>query len=233
MYLLVRGAIELTLDVSSKAIGGAINAFEPRIYYFLYGYETPFKSTAVNIHASTSAPVEYKYNADIKQFNDLSEYTLTRYLPLLSLDIVRDDSVVYDLTDFIESMTVTSDVSDFRFPSVAQIVAAWAIGSQVVFDKNIDFKARCMSDMGERYEFNVSDTVDIYKAIEEADKYYAEKDTASDVTQVVAQEEVQEKVPDVPEKVLEVPDVSEVPEKVPEKVPETQVPEVPASETPI
>jgi hypothetical protein len=181
MYLLVRGAVETTIDVTSKAVNGAMSAFDPRIYYFLYGYATPFKSSEVNIYASTAAPVEYQYNADLKHFNDLSEHSITRYLPLLSLEIVRDGHAVYDLTEFIESMTVTSDVTDFRFPSVSQIVSAWSIGSQIVLDKNIAFVVHCMSDAGESYEFDISDTVDIDRAITEADAVVAAADASAKV----------------------------------------------------
>ena len=169
LYLLVRDSVETTFSVTKRAILGAVRALEPRIYYFLKGYNTPYHEHAVNIHASTSACVDFVYNADNKTFHDVSEFTVTKYLPILSLEIVRDEEAVYDLTDFIESMTVVADVSAFRYPSVSQIVNAWAIGSQIVFDPAIDFKVRCVSSEGETYEFNITDTIDLAAGIKEAD----------------------------------------------------------------
>ena len=169
LYLLISGVVQTVFSVTNKAVVGAVRALEPRVYYFLKGYNTPYHEHTVNIHASTSADVDFVYNMDKKAFHDVSDFTVTKYLPILSIEVIRDDVAIYDLTDFIESMTVVSDVSAFRYPSVSQIVNAWAIGSQIVFDTSIDFKVRCVSSEGEEYEFSLTDTISLEAAMKEAD----------------------------------------------------------------
>jgi len=224
LYLLVRGTLDAAFSVTKKVVVGAVRALEPRIYYFLKGYTTPYHEHAVNIHASTSASVDFVYNAENKTFHDVSEFTVAKYLPILSLEIIRDDEAVYDLTDFIESMTVIADVSAFRYPSVSQIVNAWAIGSQIVFDPAIDFKVRCVSSEGETYEFNITDTIDLAAGMKEADD-------AETVEPVPEDGEVLEtETPVVREAEVEPPSVREAeaePPSVREAEAEAEVPETP------
>ena len=146
----------VSLSVLGKVAHGILNAFEQRNYYFLHGYSVPFHKKNVNIYASSSAQVEFAYNADIKQFS--SSFGKPKNLPILSLEIVRDNHVLYDLTEFIESMTI---VSDNEYPNISQIIQAWSLDSQIVLDRTCDFIARVVSCNGQTHDIKVTDTTDI------------------------------------------------------------------------
>jgi len=228
LYLLIRDVVDTVFSTTNKAVTGAIRAFEPRIYYFLKGYTTPYSANSVNIYASTGAPVDFVYNADDKIFKDTSEFTVAKYLPVLSLEIIRDDAVIYDLTDFIESMTVVADVAAFRYPSVSQIVNAWAIGSQIVFDSNIDFKLRCVSDMGDTYEFSVKDTIDLLEGMNEADETIPEVEQLEQAVQVgQAVEQAVEQAVQVEQAVEQVEQAVEQVEQAVEQVEQAEKVEAP------
>jgi hypothetical protein len=166
-------------------------SLQPREYYFLKGYTTPYRKEDVNIHSSASTTVEFLYNADTRVFSDMTPYTTTKYLPILSLDLIRDTEVYYDLTDFVERMTVVSNAKEFKYPSVSQIMSAWTIDSKVLFDPSIDFFARIVSEEGATYEFVLSDTTDISYGIKAADaQAEADEKAAADAKAVADAKDV-------------------------------------------
>ena len=146
--------------VFSKVVAGIESAFKERHYIFLENYSVPFREDAVNVYASSGAAVDFRYNADKKEFS--SGTGPRRNLPILSLEILRDDAVVFDLTDFIEGVTVYSDNG---FPSICQIVQAWMIDSHVILTRECDFMARVVADDGSTHVFNVQDDGDIGESV--------------------------------------------------------------------
>jgi hypothetical protein len=162
-------------------------SFQPREYYFLKGYTTPYRKEDLNIHSSASATVEFLYNADTRVFSDMTPHAISRYLPILSIDLIRDSAVYYDLTDFVERMVVVSNLKEFKYPSISQIMSAWAIDSKILFDPSIDFFARVVSEDGETYEFVLNDTNDILEGIKAADAEAAAEAVAEAVTKAVAE----------------------------------------------
>jgi hypothetical protein len=158
-YLVSGEYIEAATKVIAKIVRGVESAFKEKKYLFLEGYSTPFPEQAVNVYASASAAVDFRYNADTKQFS--SGIGPKQCLPILSLEIVRDE-VVFDLTDFIEGVSV---ISDNGFPSVSQLIQAWMIDSRVILTRECKFIARIVSNEGTTVELDVCDDSDIEDAI--------------------------------------------------------------------
>lgn len=172
LYLVSGEFIHATTNIIVKAVNAITNAFEDRRYYFLEGYSTPFAEQAVNVYASTSAEVRLYYNADKRQFSKGSGKV--NALPILSLEITRDNVVCHDLTDFIEKMTI---ISDGVFPSVSQIIHAWMIDSHIIVSRACDFQVRVVSEEGDTYTVNILNDEDISQVVKgEADAEEVEAD---------------------------------------------------------
>ena len=116
-------------------------------------------------YENSSAAVEFFYNADKHEFS--TGAGAKKNLPILSLEIVRDGVVLFDLTDFIEKVTV---ISTEVFPSMSHLVQAWMIDSHVILDRGCDFVARIISNSGVSYEADVRDDMDLAASMMEADE---------------------------------------------------------------
>ena len=164
--LLVSGEyFQAVTTAISKVAQGIQSAFHERVYIFLEGYSAPFPEHAVNLFASSSAALDFYYNADKKQFS--TGAGTSRRLPALSLEIVRDGVVAFDLTDFIEKVTV---VTEEEFPSVSQIVHAWMIDSHVILSRTCEFVARIVSEDGSTHECSVRNELDMAEAMSETEE---------------------------------------------------------------
>ena len=175
LYMVSSEFFYTTAIVMSKIMRGVQAAFSERNYLFLENYSTPFPEESVNAYASSSAAVEFFYCADKHQFS--KGVGNNKRLPILSLEILRDGVVLFDLTDFIEKVSV---ISTAAFPSVSQIVQAWMIDSHVILDRGCDFVARIISNSGTSYEFDVRDDLDLGDAILIADNETEQEAGAED-----------------------------------------------------
>ena len=160
LYIASGDLFYTTATVLGKIFRAVESAFKDRNYIFLEGYSTAFQEQAVNVHASSGAIVDFYYNADKKQF--VTGTGSKKTLPILSLEILRDGIVTFDLTDFIEGITVYSDNG---FPSVSQIVNAWMIDSHVILTRECDFVVRVISCDGLSHDFSIYNDLDIGEAI--------------------------------------------------------------------
>jgi hypothetical protein len=144
-------------------------ACSPTYYVFYEGYYTPYLYSKTNPWASGSANASIMYNYDTNTF---FPYSLTtrmldtymmpsaRTLPVLSLEIITsDDTVQYDLTDYIETMKyIQSDNSPV--PTIAQIVATWSLVSHIVLDSK-RFSVRYINDYGDTVLTGLDDMSDL------------------------------------------------------------------------
>lgn len=164
--------IVATKDVSVKILNGVLNAFDKHEYYFMQGYVVPYPRTSVNEYASSSAKVEWIYTVEDNQFtiHGLQDLPVGASLPILSLEIVRDDSVAHDLTDFVETMVVIRSTDVPFFPSISQIVQAWVLHSKIVFDVRIEFAARLITTNGDTVVLELDDGRDLGLVIDEFEK---------------------------------------------------------------
>ena len=163
--------IVATKDVSVKILNGVLNAFDKHEYYFMQGYVVPYLRSSINEYASCSAKVEWIYTVEDNQFTiyGLQGLPVGASLPILSLELVRDDRVAYDLTDFVETMVVIRSTDVPFFPSISQIVQAWVLHSKIVFDTRIEFAARLITTNGDTVVLELDDGRDLGLVIEESE----------------------------------------------------------------
>jgi hypothetical protein len=168
IYTTLSDVIISTKDVSAKVVNALLNAFNKREYYFLSGYVTPYPCANVNVYASSSAAVEWIYTIDDNSFKSYraGEFPVGARLPILSLEIVRDERVAHDLTDFIESMVVIRETNSTAFPTISQIIQAWALHSQIVFDTHIEFYAKLVTESGDTVVLDIDDGRDMREAVQ-------------------------------------------------------------------
>ena len=56
-------------------------------------------------------------------------------IPILSLEIVdKNDKILYDLTDFIESMRYIKLSDSYTKPSIGHIISVWQLHSKIILD---------------------------------------------------------------------------------------------------
>jgi hypothetical protein len=159
LYSLAIDTLSVSYKVTTKLVCALRSAFKARTYYFMVGYTTPLPANNVDVFAPSSAEVDFIYDADKKEFS--MQHAPARYLPILSFEIVRDGKVIYDLTDFISDIKIVSSA----FPSVSQVLNAWAIDSHVVLSKKYELVARLISANGNTFEVSVNDTKDMSVAM--------------------------------------------------------------------
>ncbi len=129
--------------------------FQPSFYVFFEGNITPYPLRKVNTWASGSAAAEFLYCEDTKTFipwlpgSKSTDETIYKYggldemklkcLPILSMELVDESGdVVYDVTDFLESVRFC-EAPGLPTPNLFHIMAAWSISSHIVpnYDKYI------------------------------------------------------------------------------------------------
>jgi hypothetical protein len=118
-------------------------------YIFFKGIDKPYLENKVNINSVRSAEPAWLYDPEHHFFVEWATTGgTTRRLPILSLEIV-DENVVYDLTDFIELIRVYSNGST---PSIAHLVNAWSLSSELVLNPELGYKVRYMTDTADTFE---------------------------------------------------------------------------------
>lgn len=148
-----------TSDFYNKLYIGVQYAFIEKVYYIFEFLPTPVLISSVNISAESSAVPEWYYLPDSNTFLEWEQGTPLSVLkqseplelPILSMEILEDDIVIFDLTNFIETMKVHTVQSEF-FPSVAHILAAWSISSAVILDATREFKVRMITTKADTKE---------------------------------------------------------------------------------
>jgi len=146
-------------------------ALSKKQYVFFQYITSPYNMLDVNIAAPSCAPPLWYYIPENKAFISCSlaasvEDTLNSAkrgspLPILSMEVVENDQVVFDLTDFLSSITVYPSTLN-RCPPVAHILSAWTLSSQIVLDRERSFVVRLMDVNAKEYETDVCECNDIF-----------------------------------------------------------------------
>ena len=126
----------------------------PEYYIFFKNSAYPYLLSNTHPWATGSAVPEFVYWANSKIFMPWVSNNVYRVepwengntLPLLSLDLVNtsDDTVAYDLTDFIEGVRYVGD----SIPTLNQVIAVWTLASNVV-PNLAEMKIRYVNEDGE------------------------------------------------------------------------------------
>ena len=135
----------------AKVYSGVADALSEKVYVLFESISSPYRLSAVNISASSSAMPDWYYFPDTYSFVEWMPGSTpkngpmvngdTYNLPILSMDILEGEDVVYDLTDFVSSVKVHTYSMD-ALPSIAHLLGAWSLHSHLVLDRERDFKIR-------------------------------------------------------------------------------------------
>lgn len=147
-YNTLENAWDAARDWATSAYTSFTQLFGPQIYIFFHGITSPYHERLVNPAASGSAPAEWKYDAKIHAFLEYGGapevQEKSHRLPILSLEILHKDKVVYDLTDFVDTIRVYA--SDQKAPSTQHLVGAWGLSSGIVLNRTRGYEARMITN---------------------------------------------------------------------------------------
>ncbi len=178
MFNYITAVVEYTKSVYAKFL----NAFNPENYLIFDVNDTVYPEHLVNLSANLSATPVWVYSKDTTAFRLYGERgrLVPLSLPYLSLVIVLDGEVQYDITEYIEKLKVyTADNLDGPFPSLASVLSAWSLHSGVVLANNKAIIYRIITDSGDTFEV---------RQCEESDVMEDEELDAEPTGEVVAEE---------------------------------------------
>jgi len=113
--------------------------FLPKCYAFFENSIHAYDLRVTNHTASASAKLLMVYDSSDRifiQYDSINQGgPVLKTLPILSFEILMDEQVQYDLTDFLEPIRVVM-LDDASIVSVAHIVAIWQVSAHIVLDSN-------------------------------------------------------------------------------------------------
>ena len=141
--------VESLINFNKKIYRAVRSVFVSENYIFFKNIDKPYLENKVNINSVRSADPAWLYDPEHHFFVEWATTAgSTRRLPILSLEIV-DESVIYDLTDFIELIRVYSNGAT---PSIAHLVNAWSLSSELVLNPELGYTVRYMTDTADTFE---------------------------------------------------------------------------------
>ena len=150
-----------TLNKGSELVNSCVSRvkaafhvlFGSRVYIFFDNYSSPFPAHSVLSSSVFSATPSVMYNADTRCFYLDDTTGISKRLPILSLEIIDSDSeVVFDLTDYVETVRYYGN----SLPTISELVVAWSLGSWIVLDTT-KYKARYITQTCDTVTVSISD----------------------------------------------------------------------------
>ena len=148
---------------------GVRDLYSEKTYVLFDRIASPYLLTRVNTGAPTSALpkwyydpvnftfVEWKVGSAMKEIMHNSACVHT--LPILSMEVVDRGRPAHDLTDFLDKVNVYSDDQEVS-PSIAHILAAWSLSSEIVLDVTRNLNVRLLTSTGSTVTTHVNSFVD-------------------------------------------------------------------------
>jgi hypothetical protein len=123
--------------------------YENKTYILFKDIAFPVLENLTNVESSKSALPQWKYIADQYQFFEwypggkttVQNCVSSDSLPMLSMEILDGDEVIYDLTDFIAKVRVYNS-TDTPSLSIEHIVAAWMLDAGTVLNPSRNYTVR-------------------------------------------------------------------------------------------
>jgi hypothetical protein len=144
----------LTLKTTAVDLGMKVyRATMPDTYVFFGSCPFPYRMTDVNTSGPAVAAVSWYYDADTHFFLSARMYDTQKpyrahHLPFLSATIKYDSLVLYDISDFVESLKWAGDEGE-EHPPVSFILAAWTLRSGVVVQNSERLRLEVIDDNGD------------------------------------------------------------------------------------
>lgn len=158
-----------TWSISKEIAQKVSEVFRPKYFIFFENIPVACNPSDISLYASGSARPQWLYDAKTKTFyawDDGLHQSLPmgvhggnfKNLPVLSLEIVNTEEikVQYDLTDFLEEVTVYESNARDPLPSLEHVLAAWTTHSHILLDSH-KFKARMIDVMANTIEEPITD----------------------------------------------------------------------------
>ena len=160
--------IMAVVDYVKSSYTKLVKAFHPENYLFFDTTDTVYPEHLVNLSANVSATPKWVYSKDAAVFRLWGDERLVPVsLQYLSLEIVLDGEVLYDLTDYVEKLKVyTTGHPDAASPSLMDILTAWSLHSGVVLDNKREFIYRIITDSGDTIEVRQYEESDLTEDVE-------------------------------------------------------------------
>ena len=168
-----------TYDKAGKIKAAVESVFRPRYYIFFKGSPFAYDSAEVTTYGTGSREVEYVYSTTDRAFfawnntifSSIHNYAnVTHPIPVLSMEVINNETkeVQYDLTDFLEKMSVRAPADKLRNPCVAEILSAWTLHSSIVLDP-ARFSVRLMDTAARELEARADDGVPLCDDAEDSE----------------------------------------------------------------
>jgi hypothetical protein len=150
------------VDAFFEIYDAVMHAFEKNLYVLFEGRSVAYSTSTVNAGAPSSAKPLWFYDKEVQTFVEWSTdreavttSTTKKSLSALSLTIMNEGEILHDLTDFVSGISVQT----FRGqqPSVAHILAAWALSSKIVLDRS--YEATIITDSADFVTVSVESQV--------------------------------------------------------------------------
>ena len=155
---------------TEKVYSAVYSVMNATTYIFFDGIVHAFPAVAVKVVANGAATPRWIYTPETQTFNEWpAEGSVYDWhsLPILSMEILYGETVMYDLTEFAEGVRVNVITGNKYYPSIAHIVNAWTISSKVVLDPGL--KVRYINMEADTEETDLHSLALLRQAVEKVD----------------------------------------------------------------
>lgn len=195
-YNLIFDITGSSLHLLKEILNAVKNVFRPKYYILFDGIPTAYDANTVAPYATGSAEPRWVFSPeDISFFewnrtvyNTVHNFELqSKFLPVLSLEIVNkeDESVHYDLTDFLEQIKVRTTSEEDAYPSISDLIAAWTTRSGIVPNSK-KFKASIFTKDAVSMNLDLTDTCPVNclneQNVEEDENRLSREESESDIS---------------------------------------------------
>lgn len=140
-----------------KLYDGIRNIYAEKFYVLFENIGSPYLSSTLDLDAPSSAVPQWYYEPETQAFTLykagepveklMREAACIHPLPYLSMEVVGDDLVLHDLTDFLGNVYVYSDKHE-DVPNVPHLLGAWSLHSGVVLNPSAKYTVRGLASSG-------------------------------------------------------------------------------------
>jgi hypothetical protein len=160
MFYLLRmfNYITAVVDYVNRQSAKLIDALKPEYFVFFDQIDMPYPEKLVNVTANLSAEPVWRYSKDTHTFFEWGYGCpiLPLSLPYLSMEILVNGTVHYDLSEFVSKVKVCCpDFSAASYPCFSSIIGAWMLDSGVVLDPKKTVVVRIIDDTAETHEITM------------------------------------------------------------------------------
>lgn len=126
-----------------------VDGYQTPLYVFLQGFPTPFRTSQIQLTALGTPPILWFYEPERRLFyKRASSSEASHRLPFLTAEIKQGDTLLYDCSDFFNSLRWQAPEGT-PHPSFEEILAAWTLESGIVLAHNPSFTLECFNEEGD------------------------------------------------------------------------------------